>query len=179
MLAFCAVHEISGLEQPCHFLPLFIQASTNSLIYANLDRAMSRKILLGRARKIVRWWMFIPFLIVLIGPGWVWLGDYLRIDMMPVPGGGGSQPRYDNDALSFSYFCFFMLIILADLPGILVARLAGRLIPPPALFVTGLFISAVIYSVLLFLIGWAFQVEEQRRLQGGNVPSSSCFIKTE
>jgi len=117
---------------------------------------MSTNVLLGRARKIMRWWMFIPFLIVLIGPAWVWLGDYLRIDVMPVPGGGGPHPRHDNDALFISYFCFSMLIMLADLPGILVARLAGHLIPPPALFVTGLFISALIYSVILFLLGWAF-----------------------
>jgi hypothetical protein len=56
-----------------------------------------------------RYWVLFTLVLMIIVPGWTWLGDFLGYDVLPAP--DPAPPRYSNGLLGL---CFY--IVLFALP---------------------------------------------------------------
>jgi hypothetical protein len=94
--------------------------------------------------------MFLPFLIVIVFPGWLYLGGYLGYSLTPIPDDGGAPPRFDSETLWRVYFWGGLALSFAARPGYLLTKLADGLIPASARYMISLFMSGAFYSFILF-----------------------------
>ena len=62
-----------------------------------------------RISQTFRWWILFTFLLIIIVPVWILLGDFLGYDIMPAP--DPAPPRYSSHLLGSCYY-----IILVALP---------------------------------------------------------------
>src|SRR5450756_3257236 len=104
-----------------------------------------------RVLQSIRWWMFIPFLLVLIVPGWMKLGDYLGYDLLVSP--DPSPPRFNNHLLGACYYLvWWVLFFIAVIPSLVFKSNLGGLVPDSFSSMVGLVFVAFLYSVILFLL---------------------------
>lgn len=106
--------------------------------------------LMGRT---VPWWMFLPILVEAMLPLWISLGGYLGYDFMPVPGGGGTRPRFHSPALEHVFYSGLTTLYFVDLvPAIVVSKIMPDAVPEGTRVIFAMFLIGTGASGLLFRV---------------------------
>ena len=107
-----------------------------------------------RPSKLLRWWVFVPFLLVIVVPAWMKLGELWGYDLLGVAQ-DNPPPRYDSHLLgSFFYAVWWGLCFIAIIPAML---LGPNLFGQPTGIGIGLVLLSLIYSFILVAMRLLFR----------------------
>ncbi len=111
-----------------------------------------------RKSRLIRWWMFLPYLLPVVWFAWLNLGDRLNYDLFPSPDGYDESlkraPWFES-----TYFSVFGLLSFAQIPSMLAYSMLCEIgINPYAgsrlLLLPVVLVSPTLYSGVLWLFHW-------------------------